>query len=74
MASNEQASGIAQVNKGLEQVSMVVQNNSATAEESAAASEELSSQSGASQRDGRKVQAERREILVGNTLSRRRPD
>jgi len=43
-ASNEQAYGIAQINKGLEQVSQVVQNNSATAEESAAASEELSSQ------------------------------
>jgi len=43
-ASNEQASGIAQINKGIEQVSQVVQNNSATAEQSAAASEELSSQ------------------------------
>ena len=43
-ASNEQASGIAQVNQGIEQVSQVVQNNSATAEQSAAASEELSSQ------------------------------
>ncbi len=43
-ASNEQATGIAQVNKGIEQVSKVVQNNSATAEESAAASEELSGQ------------------------------
>ena len=43
-ASNEQASGIVQINKGLDQVSQVVQNNSATAEESAAASEELSGQ------------------------------
>ena len=43
-ASNEQASGIAQINTGVEQVSQVVQNNSATAEESAASSEELSSQ------------------------------
>ena len=43
-ASNQQASGIAQINKGIEQVSQVVQNNSATAEESAASSEELSSQ------------------------------
>ncbi len=43
-ASNEQATGISQVNLGLEQVSQVVQTNSATAEESAAASEELSSQ------------------------------
>ena len=44
VASNEQASGIAQINMGIEQVSQVVQNNSATAEESAAASEELTSQ------------------------------
>jgi len=43
-ASNEQASEIAQITKGIEQVSMVVQTNSATAEESAAASEELSGQ------------------------------
>jgi methyl-accepting chemotaxis protein len=44
-ASNEQATGISQINLGIEQVSQVVQTNSATAEESAAASEELSSQS-----------------------------
>ncbi len=44
IASNEQASEISQINSGLEQVSIVVQNNSATAEESAATSEELSSQ------------------------------
>ncbi len=43
-ASNDQASEIAQINTGLDQVSQVVQTNSATAEESAAASEELSSQ------------------------------
>jgi Methyl-accepting chemotaxis protein len=43
-ASNEQASGIAQINQGIMQVSQVVQSNSATSEESAAASEELSSQ------------------------------
>ncbi len=43
-ASNDQASAISQVNKGIEQVSQVTQTNSATAEESAAASEELSSQ------------------------------
>ncbi|HWQ78890.1 MAG TPA: methyl-accepting chemotaxis protein [Anaerovoracaceae bacterium] len=43
-ASNEQATGIAQINKGIEQVAAVVQNNSATAEQSAAASEELSGQ------------------------------
>lgn len=44
VASNEQASGIAQVNQGVMQVSKVVQTNSATSQESAAASEELSSQ------------------------------
>lgn len=43
-ASNEQATAIEQINKGIEQVSRVVITNSATAEESAAASEELSSQ------------------------------
>lgn len=43
-SSNDQATGIAQINKGIEQVSKIVQMNSATAEESAAASEELFSQ------------------------------
>lgn len=43
-SSNEQATGITFVNRGIEQVSHVVQNNSATAEESAASSQELSSQ------------------------------
>lgn len=43
-ASNEQASGIVQINQGIMQVSEVVQTNSATSEESAAASEELASQ------------------------------
>ncbi|HEX9062098.1 MAG TPA: methyl-accepting chemotaxis protein, partial [Clostridia bacterium] len=44
IASNEQATGIAQVNQGIMQVSQVTQTNSATSQESAAASEELSSQ------------------------------
>ncbi|MFA9465540.1 MAG: methyl-accepting chemotaxis protein [Velocimicrobium sp.] len=43
-ASNEQATGIAQVNQGILQLSTVVQTNSATSEESAAASEQLASQ------------------------------
>ena len=43
-ATNEQATGITQIDTGIEQVAQVVQNNSATAEQSAAASEELSSQ------------------------------
>ena len=45
VASNEQATGIAQIKSGVQQISMVVQSNSATAEESAASSEELSGQS-----------------------------
>ena len=44
-ASEEQSSGISQINVGVDQVAQVVQQNSATAEESAAASEEMSSQS-----------------------------
>jgi methyl-accepting chemotaxis protein len=45
-ASNEQAEGISQVNKGLNQIDQVTQQNTALAEESAAAAEELSSQAG----------------------------
>ncbi len=44
VASNEQATGISQINSAIEQVAQVVQTNSATAEECAAASEELSGQ------------------------------
>ncbi|HOM01529.1 MAG TPA: methyl-accepting chemotaxis protein [Acetivibrio sp.] len=44
VASNEQATGIAQINQGVSQVSQVIQTNSATAQQGAAASEELSSQ------------------------------
>ncbi len=43
-SSEEQSLGIAQINKGIDQVAQVVQQNSATAEQSAAASEEMSSQ------------------------------
>ncbi len=43
--SERQATEIAQINMGIEQISTVVQTNSATAEEAAASSEELSSQS-----------------------------
>lgn len=43
-AANDQATSIAQVTQGIDQISSVVQTNSATAEESAAASEELSGQ------------------------------
>lgn len=44
VSSNEQATGISQINKGIEQMSQVVQANSATAEQSAAASQELAAQ------------------------------
>ncbi len=44
-SSEEQSLGITQINKGIDQVAQVVQQNSATAEESAAASEEMSGQS-----------------------------
>ncbi len=44
VASSEQATGIAQINVGIEMVGQVVQQNSAIAEQSAAASQELSSQ------------------------------
>lgn len=44
VASNEQATGISQINSAIEQVAQLIQTNSATAEESAAASEELSGQ------------------------------
>lgn len=43
-AASSQASSIAQITLGIDQISSVVQTNSATAEESAAASEELSGQ------------------------------
>jgi methyl-accepting chemotaxis protein len=43
-SSNQQAHGIAQVNKGLTQIDQVTQQNTANAEESAAAAEELSAQ------------------------------
>ena len=45
VASNEQATAIAQINQGIYQVSQITQTNTATSEESASASEELSSQS-----------------------------
>lgn len=44
-SSNEQSTGITQINTGIDHVAQVVQQNSATAEQSAAASEQMSSQS-----------------------------
>ncbi len=43
-SSEEQTIAIAQINKGVDQVAQVVQQNSATAEQSAASSEEMSGQ------------------------------
>ncbi|MCL2013993.1 MAG: methyl-accepting chemotaxis protein [Oscillospiraceae bacterium] len=43
-SSEDQSTGIAQINTGIDQVAQVIQQNSATAEESAASSEEMSSQ------------------------------
>ncbi len=48
-ASSEQAAMIEQANKGVDQISSVVQSNSETAEQSAAFSEELNSQASALQ-------------------------
>lgn len=44
LASNEQANGIAQVNRAIREMDKVVQQNAASAEESASASEELNAQ------------------------------
>jgi len=44
-SSEEQSTGIAQINTGIDQVAHVVQQNSATAQESAASSTEMSGQS-----------------------------
>jgi methyl-accepting chemotaxis protein len=44
VASNEQVTGITQINNSIDEMMRVVQTNSATSEETAAASQELSSQ------------------------------
>lgn len=43
-ASNQQATAISEINRGIEQISGVTQTNTATAEESASASEEMAAQ------------------------------
>jgi methyl-accepting chemotaxis protein len=65
-ASNEQANAVFQINKGIEQVSQVVQHNSATAEESAAASEELSSQAELMKETMGKFRLDRRSSTVSS--------
>ena len=44
VASDEQATGVAQVTQGIEQVSTIIQSNTAVSEESASSSEEMSTQ------------------------------
>lgn len=44
LASNEQASGIGQINEGLSLIDRVIQQNTSTAQESAASAQDLSSQ------------------------------
>ncbi|MBU3074742.1 HAMP domain-containing methyl-accepting chemotaxis protein [Clostridium estertheticum] len=68
-ASNEQATAIYQINKGIEQVSDVVQTNSATAEQSAAASEELSSQAAMLKNMVRKFSLKGGTIITHNEVS-----
>ena len=70
VASNEQASGISEINKGIDQVSQVVQNNSATAEESAAASEELSSQAELLKQTVGKFRLKNRTALLEDTTAK----
>jgi len=60
-ASNEQAEGITQINKGLDQIDQVTQQNTALAEQSAAAAQELSAQA-----------AQLQEMLNRFTLKRKR--
>lgn len=74
-ASREQAVLLAEITKGIDQISLVVQTNSATAEESAASSEELSSQaqmlkslvSGFKLKDMEKAPVQRIEPLLPST-------
>lgn len=65
-ASNEQATGISQINQAIEQVAQVVQTNSATAEESASASEELSSQAELLKEGVRKFKLKKNSVLSHN--------
>lgn len=64
-ASNEQATGIAQINHAIDQISQVVQSNSATAEETASASEELSSQAELMKNSIRKFKLKKSKHLSG---------
>jgi methyl-accepting chemotaxis protein len=74
IASNEQATGIAQIDKGVEQVSQVIQTNAATAEESASASEELSSQADLLKEQVRKFRLKKREVGAGISLQSLSPE
>ena len=73
-ASNEQATGISQINQAIEQVAQVVQTNSATAEESASASEELSSQAELLKESVRKFKLKKVSNLVHSSNESLSPD
>jgi methyl-accepting chemotaxis protein len=70
VASNEQATGIAQVDQGIVQVSQVVQSNSAIAQQSAGASEELSEQAGLLKRNVAKLRIKEKYINSQASTSR----
>lgn len=64
-ASNQQATAIREVNKGIEQMSQVVQTNSATAQEAAAAAEELSGQAELLKKMVDRFEIKKGEVLEG---------
>ncbi|MDD3024275.1 MAG: chemotaxis protein, partial [Syntrophomonadaceae bacterium] len=74
VASNEQATGIAQIDKGVEQVSQVIQANAATAEQSAAASEELSTQADLLKQGVSKFNLKKREMTTAINLNSLSPE
>jgi len=74
VASNEQATGIAQIDKGVEQVSQVIQTNAATAEESASASEELSSQADLLKKQVGKFTLKKREVNYSASIQSLSPE
>ncbi|MEN6462284.1 MAG: methyl-accepting chemotaxis protein [Syntrophomonas sp.] len=74
VASNEQATAIAQIDNGVEQVSQVVQTNASTAEESASASEELSSQANLLKEQVTKFTLKKRDMSAAINLQSLSPE
>lgn len=62
VASNEQQSGLAQVNLAMRQMDVTTQQTAAAAEEGASASEELSAQAAELAEQGRAL----RQIMIGS--------